>query len=236
VAIYDYGVAENGSLYYVMEYLQGLDAESLVHQYGPQPAGRVIWFLWQACESLEEAHYAGLVHRDIKASNLFICRLGKRTDFVKMLDFGLVKDLGGATKDALTATQARTAGTPAFMAPEQVTGGDVDPRTDIYGLGCLAYYLLTGTVLFNKPSPMSMALAHLTDRPEPPSRRSELPIPQSLERVVMACLEKRRENRPQSVAALLKMLDGCSDVTPWTAAEADQWWALHRPGPVGKVS
>jgi len=234
VAIYDYGLAENGSLYYTMEYLPGLDGGSLVDQYGPQPAGRVISFLRQACESLEEAHDAGLVHRDIKPSNLFICRLGKCADFVKLVDFGLVKDLAGPTQTGLTTTG--TSGTPAFMAPEQVRGGEIDERTDIYGLGSVAYFLLTGTVVFNKPNVMAMALAQLTDGPEPPSKRSELPIPHSLERVVMSCLEKRPDDRPQSVAELRAMLDGCADVTPWTEADANHWWALHRPEPVRKAS
>jgi eukaryotic-like serine/threonine-protein kinase len=234
VAIYDFGLAENGSLYYAMEYLDGLDAESLVNQYGPLPAGRVVSFLRQACESLEEAHEAGLVHRDIKAGNLFICRLGKRTDFVKVLDFGLVKELAGRTQSALTNTS--TSGTPAFMAPEQVRGEEVDPRTDIYALGCLVYYLLTGTVVFDKPNAMAMALAHLTDRPDPPSARSEAPISESVERVVLACLEKKREDRPQSVAQLRAMLDACTDVPSWTETEANQWWALHRPEPVRKAS
>ena len=234
VAIYDYGIAENGSLYYVMEYLQGLDTESLVKQHGPQPAGRVVAFLRQACESLEEAHDAGLVHRDIKPSNVFVCRLGMRTDFVKVLDFGLVKDLAGAAQAGLTTTAA--SGTPAFMSPEQVRGEDTDPRTDVYGLGCLAYFLLTGTIVFDKPSAMAMAVAHLNERPEPPSRRSELPVPQMLERIVMACLEKNRAERPQSMAELRAMLDGCTDVTPWTEGEANRWWALHRPEPVRKAS
>ena len=145
VAIYDYGLAENGSLYYAMEYLHGLDAQTLVDRYGPQPAGRVVSFLRQACESLEEAHDAGLIHRDIKPSNIFICRLGKRTDFVKVVDFGLVKELARATQSALT-NESAISGTPAFMAPEQVRGEEVDARTDIYGLGCLAYFLLTGTM------------------------------------------------------------------------------------------
>ena len=234
VAIYDYGLAENGSLYYAMEYLQGLDAQTLVDQYGPQPAGRVIWFLRQACESLEEAHDAGLVHRDIKGSNVFICRLGNRTDYVKVLDFGLVKDLAGATQTGLTRSVA--GGTPAFMAPEQVRGEAVDARADIYALGCLAHFLLTGTVLFDKPNAMAMAVAHLTERPEPPSKRSELPIPQSLERVVMACLEKNREDRLQSVAELRAMLDGCTDVARWSQADANEWWALHRPAPIQRAS
>jgi len=234
VAIYDYGISDSGSLYYVMEYLRGLDTECLVKQYGPQPAGRVVAFLRQACESLEEAHDAGLVHRDIKPSNVFVCRLGKRTDFVKVLDFGLVKDLSGGTQTGLTTTG--TTGTPAFMAPEQVRGEEPDPRTDVYGLGCLAYFLLTGTIVFDKPNAVAMAVAHLNDRPEPPSRRSETPIPQSVERIVMACLEKSCENRPQSMAELRAMLDGCTDVTPWTEGEANRWWALHRPEPARKAS
>lgn len=227
VAIYDYGVTENGSLYYAMEYLHGLNAETLVNQDGPQPAGRVLWFLRQACESLEEAHDAGLVHRDMKPSNLFVCRLGKRTDFVKVLDFGLVKELARATQ--LTHTEGGANGTPAFMAPEQLRGEEVDARTDIYGLGCLAYFLLAGAVVFDKPDTMAMAVAHLTELPQPPSARSELPIPKSLERVVMNCLEKRREDRPQSTAELRAMLDGCTDVVTWTEADANHWWALHRP-------
>lgn len=162
VAIYDFGVAENGSLYYAMEYLQGLNAETLVDRYGAQPAGRVIAFLRQAIESLEEAHEAGLIHRDVKPSNVFISRLGKRTDFVKVLDFGLVKAL--ADPNGATATTGSLAtGTPAFMAPEQVRGDEVDARTDIYGLGCVAYFLLTGTVVFHKSS--AMAMAHLAEQP-----------------------------------------------------------------------
>lgn len=234
VAVYDYGLAENGSLYYVMEYLPGLDVGTLVNHYGPQPAGRVISFLRQACESLEEAHEAGLVHRDIKPSNLFLCRLGKRADFIKVLDFGLVKDLAGPTRTALTKTG--TSGTPAFMAPEQVRGGEVDGRSDIYGLGCVAYFLLTGTIVFDQANAMAMAFAHLTDVPELPSRRSELPIPRSLERMVMRCLEKRPEDRPQSVAELRAMLDACTDVTPWTFEDANRWWALHRPDSPPKAS
>ena len=138
-----------------------------------------------------------MIHRDIKPSNVFIARLGKRTDFVKVLDFGLVKAL--ADPDGTTATtRSQTTGTPAFMAPEQVRGEEVDARTDIYGLGCVAYFLLTGAVVFDKSSAMAMAMAHVTEQPEPPSNRSEIPIPPSLERVVMACLRKE----PQGQAAV----------------------------------
>jgi len=228
VAIYDFGVSEDGALYYAMEYLQGIDAETLVERYGAQPAGRVTALLRQAVESLEEAHDAGLIHRDVKPSNLFICRLGKRTDFVKVLDFGLVKALSQAERVTAT-THSQTTGTPAFMAPEQVRGEEVDARTDIYGLGCVAYFLLTGTLLFDKPSAMAMAMAHVAEQPEPPSRRSELPIPACLDRIVMACLAKDPIDRPQSAAELRTLLEACTDVPQWSHADADRWWALHRP-------
>jgi serine/threonine-protein kinase len=235
VAIYDFGVAEDGSLYYAMEYLHGLNVEQLVERYGLQPARRVVAFLTQAIESLEEAHDAGLIHRDVKPSNVFVSRLGKRTDFVKLLDFGLVKVLADP-EGATAMTQTQTAGTPAFMAPEQVRGEGIDARTDIYGLGCVAYFLLTGTIVFNKSGAMATAMAHLTEQPELPSRRSELPIPPSLERIVMACLAKNPDERPQSAAELRAMLDDCKDVPPWSQSDADAWWALHRPEMAAKAS
>src|SRR5262249_9097092 len=214
VSLYDFGVSDDGSMYYVMELLDGMDAESLVAQYGPQPAARGISPLRQACESLEEAHDLGMVHRDVKPSNVFIARMGKRTDFVKLLDFGLVKALQSPEQMRLTM-QGETSGTPAFMAPEQVRSeSDVDARTDIYGLGCVAYYLLTGTLLFDAPTAMSMAIAQLEHQPEPPSRRAEVAVPASLERVVMACLQKKPENRPQSEAELPSVLYTCADVPP----------------------
>ncbi len=229
VALYDFGRSDDGSLYYVMELLDGLDAETLVEQYGPQPAGRVISILRQACESLEEAHAAGMVHRDVKPGNMFICRMGKRADFVKLLDFGLVKALYNYGESRLTA-QAESLGTPAFMAPEQARGEeDIDARADIYSLGCVAYYLLTGTLVFHSPSAISMALAHIEQKPEPPSQRAELPIPPSLERIVLSCLEKKREDRPQTAPELDALLAACADVPEWTQADARRWWLLHRP-------
>jgi len=228
-ALYDFGVSEEGTLYYVMELLDGLDAETLVSQYGPQPAARVVSILRQACESLDEAHDAGMVHRDVKPGNLFICRLGKRADFVKVLDFGLVKALYNPKESRLTA-QAESIGTPAFMSPEQVAGdADIDARADVYGLGCVAYYLLTGTLVFHSPSAVSMAIAHMQQAPELPSKRAEVAIPESLERVVMLCLEKKPGNRPQTAAELDALLAACADIPEWTQAEAKQWWKLHRP-------
>jgi len=235
-AIYDFGLSEDGSLYYVMELLDGLDAESLVRQYGPQPAARVVSILRQACESLDEAHDAGMVHRDVKPGNLFICRLGKRADFVKVLDFGLVKALYNSGQSRLTA-HAESIGTPAFMSPEQVRGDeDIDARADIYGLGCVAYYLLTGTLVFNASSPLSLAIAHIQQTPEPPSKRSELVVPASLERVVMHCLEKSREDRPQSAAELDALLEACADIPEWSQAESKRWWELHRPASARRVA
>jgi len=164
---------------------------------------------------------------------VFVCRLGKSADFVKVLDFGLVKNLAGATQTVLTGD--RTSGTPAFMSPEQVRGEEIDARADIYGLGCLGYFLLTGSVVFVKPNDLAMAVSHISEQPEPPSVRSELSIPQSLDRVVMACLEKSREKRPQSVAELREMLDSCAGFAPWTATDAIRWWELHRPESVRKA-
>jgi len=236
VALYDFGMSDDGSLYYVMELLDGLDAETLVNRYGPQPPGKVISLIRQACDSLEEAHELGMVHRDVKPTNLFVCRLGNQVDFVKLLDFGLVKAVFDRRQTQLTMP-GETSGTPAFMAPEQVRGEpDIDARADIYGLGCVAYFLLTGALVFHEPTPISTALAHVERAPVPPSLRSELPIPASLERVVMACLEKKREQRPSSVAELALLLEECSDIPRWTPADAKQWWALNRPVPVNLVS
>jgi serine/threonine-protein kinase len=172
-----------------------------------------------------------MVHRDVKPSNLFICRFGKQADFVKVLDFGLVKALYDQSQTRLTI-QDETSGTPAFMAPEQVRNEpDVDARADIYGLGCVAYFLLTGTLVFDASTPMSMAIAQVQQQPEPPSKRAEIRIPVSLERVVMACLQKKPEDRPRSAADLTALLDACTDIPLWTKDDANRWWSLHRPEP-----
>jgi serine/threonine-protein kinase len=224
-------VSEEGALYYVMELLEGLDMDDLVGRDGPQPAGRVLSLILQACDSLEEAHDLGMVHRDIKPSNLFVCRLGKQVDFVKVLDFGLVKAVLNPQDKQLTLDGV-TQGTPPFMAPEQVLGyPEVDSRSDIYALGCVAYFLLTGQFVFEEPTPIATALAHTQKRPVPPSERSELAVPASLERVVMACLEKHREDRPQSAAELARRLKACTDVPEWSRADALRWWELHLPAP-----
>ena len=168
-----------------------------------------------------------MVHRDIKPNNLFVCRLGKQVDFVKVLDFGLVKAVLNPGQAQLTM-QGDTSGTPAFMSPEQVRGEEIDPRADIYALGCVAYYLLTGTLVFEESTAMATAVAHVQQNPVPPSRRSELPVPAALENVVMACLEKDREHRPVSASELASLLDR-SGVRPWSPDDAKEWWSLHHP-------
>jgi serine/threonine-protein kinase len=228
IVLYDYGIAENGVFYYAMEFLDGLDLNTLVTRFGPQPAGRVLWLLRQAAKSLAEAHEHGLVHRDIKPSNLFCCRMGTDYDFIKVLDFGLVKIDAAGTQTNLTGTGVTT-GTPAYMAPEVAMGNPVDSRADLYSLGCVAYWLLTGQLVFQGAGAMALALAHVQAEPAPPSSRTELPVPESLDRVVLACLEKDPPRRPASAAALARLLDACEDVEPWTQDDAERWWQLHLP-------
>jgi serine/threonine-protein kinase len=231
VELYDFGVTDDGVFYYVMEFLDGLDLESLVERFGPLPAERVIYLLQQSTESLAEAHHSGLVHRDIKPSNLYISRMGVRADFLKVLDFGLVKSNDSyAPGETKLTTEGSTTGTPAFMAPEMALGkSGVDARSDIYALGCVAYWLLTGQLVFQGETPMEIVVNHVKTDPIPPSQRSELPIPDCLEKTVMACLAKDPGDRPQSVLELSRMLDESELETPWTQAQAHGWWDSHLP-------
>ena len=191
VELYEFGVTDEGIFYYVMEYLEGLDVDTLMLRHGPLPAERVGYLLGQACRSLAEAHSRGLIHRDIKPSNLYICAMGLEHDVVKVLDFGLVSVVESGSSDLGGAGQV--AGTPAFMAPEMPLGRTVDERFDIYALGCVAYYLLTGLLVFDADTPTQFIVEHIKTEPEPPSRRSEMQIPEALEGVVMACLQKGPE-------------------------------------------
>jgi hypothetical protein len=230
VELYDFGVTEDQTLYFVMELLDGMDLETLVREYGPVPAGRVIHILRQVCESLEEAHARGLVHRDVKPANIHIGRLGLQHDFVKVLDFGLVKSVTGpASERSLATGTGITPGTPDYMAPEMALGDAVDGRADLYALGCVAYYLLTGQPIFEAANLFHMIARHLNDAPIPPSQRTALPIPTGLERVVLACVAKQREDRPQSAAALASTLAALA-VEPWGEEQAAAWWSEHRPG------
>ncbi len=229
VELYDFGVTDDGTLYFVMELLQGLDLETLVQREGPLPAKRVIHILRQVCESLEEAHANGLVHRDIKPANIHVGRLGLQQDFAKVLDFGLVKSVGGLTGDDSMGTAAGlTPGTPAYMAPEIAMGGQVDGRADLYALGCVAYYLLTGHLVFEGSASFQVIAKHIQEAPVPPSQRTELEIDPELERLVLSCLAKRPEDRPQSAAELEREL-GMIETEPWSQEEAQRWWRQHQP-------
>jgi serine/threonine-protein kinase len=232
VQLYDFGATEDGRLYYVMELLDGIDLDTLVRQYGPVPAERVVRILRQACSSLVDAHANGLVHRDIKPANVVVSRAGTTFDFVKVLDFGLVKLEPRRTgEDALNLTADGSAsGTPAFMAPEVVLGdAHTDHRVDVYALGCVAYWLLTGKLVFEGENAMQIMFHHVQTAPVPPSQRVELPIPAELEALVMECLEKDPSRRPASAEVVRNRLSAIPLQKEWTAARAEQWWATHRP-------
>jgi serine/threonine-protein kinase len=212
-----------------MELLQGLDLHEIVNRFGPQPAERVIMLLRQACRSLAEAHEHGLVHRDIKPANLYVARLGTEFDYLKVLDFGIVKEQPGKDVTLLTA-QDVLQGTPAFMAPEVVLGEEhIDGRTDLYSLACVGYWALTGQPVFEANTPMQMLLHHAQTPPEPPSRVSELPIPKGLESVLLQCLAKDPAGRPSSALALDAQLAAVRCDEPWTGARAQEWWETHAP-------
>jgi len=202
VELYDFGVTDEGTFYLVMELLEGQNLERLVREQGPLSPARTIYILRQVCESLVEAHSYGLVHRDIKPANIHLGRLGLREDFVKVLDFGLVRSVEGPSEESLTGAAGMTPGTPAYMAPEMANERTVDGRADIYSLGCVAYYLLTGRLVFQGDTPLQTILKHLQQEPEPPSLVSRRPIPPALEELVLACLAKRPEDRPPSAAVL----------------------------------
>ncbi|HKU60613.1 MAG TPA: serine/threonine-protein kinase [Gemmatimonadales bacterium] len=225
VELFDFGVAADGGFYYAMELLDGLDAESLLRRFGPLPPERVIYLLRQVCHSLSEAHASGLVHRDIKPANVFLCRYGEEFDFVKVLDFGIVRAARDAAEaGAMETGEQRVEGTPAFMAPEQALAGAVDRRADIYATGCLAYWLLTGELVFTAEHPIALVMRHAQARPEPPSSRSPRPIPRSLDDLVLACLAKEPEERPQSARELALRLAEVDGLQEWTQERAQAWW------------
>ena len=231
IELYDFGVSAEGTFYYVMELLDGFDLETLVQKFGPVPAARAVHLVRQVCHSLAEAHEHGLIHRDIKPANIYVCRYGRDLDFVKVLDFGLVKlghDVdGNRTHLQLTAAHVIT-GTPGYMAPEQALGGtESDARTDLYAVGCVAFWLLTGRPVFQGSTVMETVTQHARDEPPPPSRCTELPIPPALDAVILRCLAKRPEDRPQSADELAHTLADTCDVHTWTEARARDWWELR---------
>jgi eukaryotic-like serine/threonine-protein kinase len=226
VNLFDFGVADDGSFYYVMELLEGLDADSLVRRFGPLPWERVIYVLRQMCHSLSEAESRGLVHRDIKPANVFLCRYGEDHDFVKILDFGIVKSAND-TPEMVPTVDQMIQGTPAYIAPEQALGNEIDGRTDLYAAGCVAYWLLTGETVFTADTPIALVMHHVHTPPVPPSVRSELPIPAPFEALVLACLAKNPADRPQSAKELRERLDALTPPAPWTSDRAREWWSAH---------
>jgi len=230
VQLFDFGVSGDGRFYYVMELLNGLDLETLVRRHGPLPAERVTYLLRQVCHSLAEAASYGLVHRDIKPANLFVCRYGGDCDFVKVLDFGIAKEADHLMETgAIGLTREHgLRGTPAYIAPEQALGGSgIDGRADIYAVGCVAYFLLTGQLVFTGDTPMAVVVHHAHTLPIPPSERSELPIPPALDRLVLSCLAKNPAERPQSARDLSQRLAAIDGGSPWTNERAREWWDLH---------
>jgi tRNA A-37 threonylcarbamoyl transferase component Bud32 len=230
VEVYDFGVTDDQTMYFVMEMLDGLDLETLVKQHGALPAGRTIYIMRQVCESLAEAHARGLVHRDIKPANIHLGIVGLRHDFVKVLDFGLVKEVKRMdSQDSLITAKGVAIGTPSYMAPELALGEAVDGRADVYALGCVGYFLLTGRLVFEADNPMRVMVKHVEEKPVPPSTRIDRPIPPSLDDVILGCLVKEPAGRTQSAVALSEALEkAMADVEPWTEARAAEWWATNR--------
>ncbi|MDF3068131.1 MAG: hypothetical protein K0R38_3732 [Polyangiaceae bacterium] len=256
IELFDYGVADDGTFFYVMELLEGLDLESLVVRYGAQPPGRVLQLMVQACRSLAEAHDVGLVHRDIKPANLFVCRAADEVDVVKVLDFGLVRTLNDDASAAPLSTRAvlettaaagidtgsdkltragSVMGTPEFMAPEQALGHEVDGRADLYALGCVAYWLLAGRLVFVKNTPMMLLIAHINEPPAPLERYCLSPVPDGLKQCILACLAKAPNDRPLDARDLLRrLLQAEKELAPedvWTEERAHAWWRKYQPPP-----
>lgn len=223
VEIFDYGNTEEGIFYYAMEYLPGHSLSQLVEMHGPLPAERVIHLLAQTCDALSEAHAQGLIHRDIKPGNIFAAYRGGVYDVAKLLDFGLAKPLSDATSTTLTQDGAIT-GSPLFMSPEQATGDHAaSEQSDIYAMGGVAYYLLTGRPPFEGTQPLKVLIAHAHEPVDPPSKVRDR-IPQDLEDIVMRCLEKHPEDRFRSAAELREALLECESAGLWTRESATQWW------------
>jgi serine/threonine-protein kinase len=235
VQLYDFGVNDTGSFYYVMEYLDGLDLHRLVTRFGPQASERVVMIMRQACRSLAEAHERGLVHRDIKPANLFVTRLGTEFDYAKVLDFGVVKEQQASQDATMLSNPGMVQGTPAFMPPEIVMGeARIDGRADLYSLACTAYWVLTAHTIFDATTPSQMLLQHVQARPIPPSERSELSIPRQLEAILMMCLEKDPANRPASALQLDQQLAQVRCEAAWTNERAREWWETHAPEIIGR--
>ncbi len=249
VTVFDYGRTPDGVFYYAMELLDGLDLQKLVDTHGPMPPARVIHVLSQVSAALAEAHGIGLIHRDIKPANIILCARGAAPDVAKVVDFGLVKEVGGAVasngagggeEHAPVSTRSQVVGTPLYMAPETLTDPQgTDGRTDIYSLGAVGYFLLTGTPVFQSTSLPALLAAHVGMTPIRPSARTGEPVPPDLEDVLLACLAKSPEDRPRDATTLRDRLMACRDVGAWREPDARAWWdraATRQPGGIEDVS
>lgn len=228
IDIFDYGRADDGTFYYVMEYLPGMNLGEIVRRFGPMPAARAIHLVRQACDALQEAHDVGLMHRDLKPANLFAAVRGGYYDVAKLLDFGLAKPLTNLDSVNLTADGTIT-GSPLYMSPEQATGDrEPDARSDIYSMGAMLYYLVTGRPPFEDEKPIKVLIAHAHDPVQPPSKwREDLPL--DLESVIMRCLAKSPDDRYQSAAELGTALEDCESAGFWTRDHARRWWLEKDP-------
>jgi type IV secretory pathway VirB3-like protein len=228
VELYDFGVSEDGTFYYIMELLEGLDCDRLVRKAGALSPARAVHLLDQICESLAEAHEKGLIHRDVKPANVYVCRSGIRHDFIKVLDFGLVAHRNAAppTEAHLTLPE-HAVGTPGFMAPEIAQGHEIDGRTDLYGLGCIAYWLVTGRQVFEGANAIEIISKHLHVVPDAPSRHAPDTIPPELDALILNCLEKSPEHRPSSAREVARRLRAVPLRDSWSEERAHAWWSEH---------
>jgi serine/threonine-protein kinase len=231
ISVYDYGHTADGTFYYAMEYVDGIDLDELARAHGPQAPARVVHILRQVCGSLAEAHGIGLIHRDIKPANVMLCERGGVPDVAKVLDFGLAREAVPAGDAALTRDDL-VVGTPLFISPEALRAPEaVDARSDLYAVGGVAYYLLTGTPVFAGRTAVEVCSQHLQTPPEPPSARLGRPLPAALEEAVLRCLEKDPARRPQSAHELGLALAAGTDSGEWTEAQAREWWRRRQHGP-----
>jgi serine/threonine protein kinase len=223
VAIYDYGRTPEGLFYFAMEYLGGIDLDQLIRQFGPLPEGRVIHILRQVCGSLSEAHHIGLIHRDVKPANIILTRRGGVGDLVKVLDFGLVKAVRPGPTDLAGASAV--VGTPHFMSPEAVERPEsVNIHSDLYSLGAVGYWLLTGKTLFDHDTVEGLLARQVKDTPPPPAERLGQSLSPDLAGILMRCLAKLPEQRPPSADALDQAFAACASAGTWTPLDAEKWW------------
>jgi serine/threonine-protein kinase len=228
IQVYDFGVTREGAFYYVMELLDGIDLMTLVERFGAQPGERVASLMKQVCHSLREAHARNFVHRDVKPANVLTCAVGGDYDFVKVLDFGLVLDRHLTSQEL--EDEKQFVGTPAVMAPEMLRfQAPVDARADLYALGCVGYWLMTGKRVFEAETRHDMLVMHAHQKPVLPSRRIDRPMHPGLEALVMQCLEKNPNKRPQTARELSDALSALHFEHPWTDERAELWWKQNRP-------